>query len=60
MGVEGKIKTFNHKEGMNDFTHLGSKVVNELVVLRCMENLRGEVNTGLYSSWGPPIFQSNP
>jgi hypothetical protein len=39
--VEGKVKTFNHKEGMNDFTHLGSKVVNELVVLWCMENLRG-------------------
>jgi hypothetical protein len=29
-------------------------------VLRCMENVRGEVNTGLYSSWGPNIFYSNP
>ena len=27
--VEGKVKTFNLKEGMNDFTDLGSKFVYE-------------------------------
>ena len=27
--VEGNVKTFNLKEGMNDFTDLGSKVANE-------------------------------
>ena len=39
--IEGKVKTLNHKEVKNDFTQLGSKVVNELVVLRYMENLMG-------------------
>ena len=27
--VEGKVKTFNHNEMLNEFTDLGSKVVNE-------------------------------
>ena len=27
--VEGKVKTFNHNAMLNEFTDLGSKVVNE-------------------------------
>ena len=39
------------------FTDLGSNVVNEKVVLRCMENVRGEV-TQVYILHGDQIFFS--